>query len=168
MKILLIISSSIAATKCEEVVHYLKENNVDVDCIITENTKNIINYKKLRKIISGNLYDDKSENKEMLHIKLSRKADLIVICPATANTIAKYANGYADNLASTTLIASNKQVVCVPAMNSEMWNNKINQINVKLLTDIGVEFVGPMYGKLSCGEIGLGRLATPKKYLKIF
>ena len=112
----------------------------------------------------GKFYTDKSEkNNKMLHIELSRAANLIVVCPATANTIAKYANGYADNLASTTLLASNKQVIIFPAMNVQMWNNKINQKNVKKLSDIGVEFVGPEFGKLSCGEIGLGRLTNIEK-----
>ena len=102
----------------------------------------------------------------MLHIELTRTSDLIVVCPATANIIAKFANGYADDLASTSLIASNKQIIFVPAMNVEMWNNMINHENVKKLNNIGVEFIGPEFGRLSCGEIGFGRLSEPKKIVK--
>ena len=96
----------------------------------------------------------------MLHIELTRKSDLIVLCPATANSIAKFANGYADDLASTTLIASDKQILVVPAMNSEMWNNSINKKNVSKLIKSGIEFIGPEFGSLSCGEVGLGRLSS--------
>ena len=167
MRILFIISSSIAAIKCEEIIKELIKNEINIDCILTEKTKNIINYKKIKKIIHGNIYTDRSEqNNKMLHIELSRKSDLIVVCPATANTIAKYANGLADNLASTTLLAANKKIIFVPAMNKEMWNNKINQKNIKFLFDTGIEFIGPKYGKLFCGEMGLGRLANTKLILK--
>ena len=86
----------------------------------------------------------------MLHIRLTRKCNLIVVCPATANIIAKYANGLADDLASTTLIASNKKIMFVPAMNTEMWNNSTNLKNVNKLINNGIEFIGPEYGFLSC------------------
>ena len=161
MKILFIITSSIAAIKCQEIIKILKNKGIYVDCIITENTKKIINTKQLAKILTGKLYSDRSENnKKMLHIELSRKSDLVIVCPATANSIAKFANGYADNLATTTLLASNKKIILVPAMNSQMWNNRINQKNVKQLINNGIEFVGPKYGKLYCGEVGFGRLAN--------
>ena len=161
MKILFIITSSIAAIKCKKILKLLKNKKIYVDCIITENVKKIINYNDLKDVIDGKIYSDKSEkNNTMLHIKLTRESDLIVLCPATANTIAKYSKGYCDNLASTALLASNKQTVIIPAMNSQMWNNSINQQNIRKLIDIGVEFIGPVYGKLSCGETGLGRLAN--------
>ena len=118
MKILFIISSSIAAIKCEKIFKILKKNNVHIDCILTEKSKKFINYTKLKSSISGKFYTDQSEKKnKMLHIELSRNVNLIVVCPATANTIAKYGNGYADNLATTTLLASSKQVLIFPAMN---------------------------------------------------
>ena len=106
------------------------------------------------------------ETEKMLHITLTRKSDLVVVCPATANLIAKFSNGYADDLASASLIASNKQILFMPAMNVEMWNNKINKKNVTNLQKSGVEFVGPDYGYLSCGEIGLGRLSGNNKILQ--
>ena len=112
MKLLFIITSSIAAIKSKKILEKLSNKNVYIDCIVTENTKKIINHHKLKAVINGRVYTDKSEkNNKMLHIKLTRKADIVVVCPATANTIAKYANGYGDNLASTTLLASNKHII---------------------------------------------------------
>ena len=168
MKILFIITASIAIKKCNQILNQLKSNNIYVDCIITDNAKKMTDIKKLQKTIKGKIYFNSSEkNNKMLHIQLTRKTDLIVVCPATANIIAKFANGYADDLASTSLIASNKQIIFIPAMNSEMWNNSINQKNISLLIKMGIEFIGPDYGRLSCNEIGLGRLSEPKNINKI-
>ena len=167
MKILFIITASIAIKKINEILKELSLKEIKVDCILTDNALKMIDIKKLKKIIKGKIYTNKSEkNNKMLHIKLTRKNNLIVLCPATANMIAKFANGYADDLASTSLIASNKQIVVIPAMNSEMWNNPINKKNVSILIKAGIEFIGPEYGRLSCGEIGLGRLSNPKKINK--
>ena len=167
MNILFIISASIAIKRCNEIFKQLSSNNNVINCILTDNALKMINIKEIKKNIKGKIYTNKSEkNNAMLHIELSRKNNLIVLCPATANTIAKFANGIANDLASTTLIASNKKIVIIPAMNSEMWNNTINQINVLRLIKAGVEFIGPEYGRLSCGEVGLGRLASLKKINK--
>ena len=167
MKILFIITASIAIKKINEILKELSLKEIKVDCILTDNALKMIDIKKLKKIIKGKIYTNKSErNNKMLHIKLTRKNHLIVLCPATANMIAKFANGFADDLASTSLIASNKQIVVIPAMNSEMWNNPINKKNVSILIKAGIEFIGPEYGRLSCGETGLGRLSNPKKINK--
>jgi phosphopantothenoylcysteine decarboxylase/phosphopantothenate--cysteine ligase len=126
MKILFIITGSIAIKKCSEIFKKLTLNQIKIDCIITDNAKKMINLKELQKIITGKIYSNSSEkNSKMLHIELTRKNNLIVVCPATANIIAKLANGFADDLASTSLIASNKQIIFIPAMNAEMWNNSI-------------------------------------------
>ena len=163
MKILFIISGSIAIKKCEEIFEILSSKNISIDCIVTKNAKKMINLKKLKKIISGKIYSDVDEkNNKMLHIDLTRKNNLVIVCPATSNIIAKYSNGIADDLASTTLMASNRNIFFIPAMNSEMWNNKINQKNVSNLKNLGIQFIGPEYGKLSCGEVGLGRLMNTK------
>ena len=131
MKILFILSASIAIKKCEVVLKNLKSSNILVDCILTKNAIKMTSLKDLKKAINGKIYTDKSEkNNKMLHITLTRNSDLIVVCPATANIIAKFANGYANDLASTSLIASNKKIIIVPAMNVEMWNNAINLKNV--------------------------------------
>ncbi len=168
MRILFIISGSIAAKKCQTILKELSRKKVHVDCIITNSAKKIINKNLIKKSIKGKIFFDSSEkNNKMLHISLTRKSNLIVVCPATANIIAKFSQGYADDLASTTLIAANKQVLFMPAMNVEMWNNKINKANVKTLQKSGIEFIGPEYGYLSCGEIGIGRLSNEKKIIQI-
>tara|TARA_Y100001970_G_C14240591_1_gene864680 strand:- start:2021 stop:3184 length:1164 start_codon:yes stop_codon:yes gene_type:complete len=166
MKILFIITASIAIKRCNEILEKLSSKNIIIDCIVTNNAKKMSKINKFKRLIKGKVYTDESEMKnKMLHISLSRKCDLIVVCPATANTIAKFSNGYADNLASATLLASNKQILFVPAMNKEMWNNSVNQKNVSKLKNMGVEFIGPEYGRLSCGESGLGRISNTKKIL---
>ena len=163
MRILFIITGSIAVSKCYEILEELKDHNIHVDSIITKNEKKLINISKLKKNIMGKVYSDISETKQkMLHINLSRKNDIIVVCPATANTIAKFAKGYGDNLASTTLLAANKPITFIPAMNTEMWNNKINKKNVNYLKSIGINFIGPKIGKLKCGEYGMGRIEETK------
>ena len=167
MNILLIVTGSIAVSKIYEILNELKKNKVRVNCIITNNAKKLLNKNKLKKSLSGNIYTDASEKKEkMLHINLSRKNDLIVVCPATANTIAKFAGGYGDNLASTTLLASNKPIIFIPAMNTMMWNNPINKRNVQYLKSIGVDFIGPIVGKLKCGEFGNGRIENTKNIIR--
>ena len=163
MKILFIISGSIAITKCYEILNKLTNHKIEIDCVVTDAAKKLLNYGKLKNIITGEVYTDASENKKkMLHINLSRKHDILVVCPATANTIAKFANGYGDNLATTTLLASNKPILLIPAMNTEMWKNKINKRNVNYLKSVGVEFIGPKIGKLKCGEYGIGRIENTK------
>ena len=163
MKILFIITGSIAVSKCYDILSALKKNKIEVNCLITNNAKKLLNTLKIKKNISGKIYTDASEKKEkMLHINLSRKNDLIVVCPSTANTIAKFANGYGDNLASTTLLAANKSIIFIPAMNSMMWNNPLNKKNVKYLKSIGVDFIGPKIGRLKCGEYGMGRIEDVK------
>ncbi len=168
MRLLLIITGSIAAIKCKKIIDKLSNKNVFIDLIITNNARKIINFKSLERIIKGEMYFDSSEkNNKMLHIKLTRKADLIAVCPATANIISKYANGYANDLASTSLIASDKKIIFIPAMNVEMWNNSINLRNVKTVIESGAEFIGPIYGRLSCGETGLGRFAKESRIVDI-
>ena len=164
MKILFIITGSVAVSRCYEILKKLKKHNVDVDCVLTTNAKKLVNISKLRNSITGKIYTDISENKQkMLHINLSRKNDIIAVCPATANTIAKFANGYGDNLASTILLASNKPIYLIPAMNTEMWENKINKKNIRFLKSVGVEFIGPKIGKLKCGEYGIGRIEDTRQ-----
>ena len=168
MKILFIITGSIAVSKCYDILSALKKNKIEVNCLITNNAKKLLNILKIKKNISGKIYTEASEKKEkMLHINLSRKNDLIVVCPSTANTIAKFANGYGDNLASTTLLAANKSIIFIPAMNSMMWNNPVNKKNVQYLKSIGVDFIGPKIGRLKCGEYGMGRIEDVKHIISM-
>ena len=162
-KILLIITGSIAASRCKEIIALLNINEVKISCILTKEAKKYVKISDIKKLLKNRIFTDEDEKKnKMLHINLSRDNDIIVMCPATANSIAKFANGYGDNLASNTLLASNKKILFVPAMNSFMWHNKINQKNVRLLKDSGHEFIGPTVGNLKCGEFGLGRIDNSK------
>ena len=167
-KILLIICGSIAASRCEEVIKLLNYNNFKTSCILTEEGKKYVKISKIKKLVKNRIFTDKSEiQNKMLHINLSRENDLIVVFPATANTIAKFANGYGDNLSSNTLLAANKNILFAPAMNSYMWNNKANQKNIRILKKRGHEFIGPKIGNLKCGEFGIGRLENSKKILNV-
>ena len=165
-KILLIICGSIAASRCKKIINLLNDKKIQVSCILTEEAKKYVKISDFKKLVKNRVYTDRSEKKnKMLHINLSRINDLVIVCPATANTIAKLANGYGDNLASNTLLASNKKILFAPAMNSFMWNNKANKKNVKILKDRGHEFIGPKIGNLKCGEFGLGRIDESKNIL---
>ena len=167
-KILLIICGSIAASRCEELIKLLNYNNFKTSCILTEEGKKYVKISKIKKLVKNRIFTDKSEiQNKMLHINLSRENDLIVVFPATANTIAKLANGYGDNLSSNTLLAANKNILFAPAMNSYMWNNKANQKNIRILKKRGHEFIGPKIGNLKCGEFGIGRLENSKKILNV-
>ncbi len=167
-KILLIICGSIAASRCEEVIKLLNYNNFKTSCILTEEGKKYIRISKIKKLVKNRIFTDKSEiQNKMLHINLSRENDLIVVFPATANTIAKFANGYGDNLSSNTLLAANKNILFAPAMNSYMWNNKANQKNIRILKKRGHEFIGPKIGNLKCGEFGIGRVENSETILNV-
>tara|TARA_B100001057_G_scaffold84095_1_gene79912 strand:- start:10913 stop:12094 length:1182 start_codon:yes stop_codon:yes gene_type:complete len=166
-KVLFIITGSIAAKRCLEIFRILKSNDIEISCILTKDAEKYVKIGEIKKYINNNIFSDKSEKKnKMLHINLSRKNDLIVVCPATANSIAKFSYGLGDNLASTTLLASNKKIIFVPAMNSQMWNNKVNKKNVEDLKHNGITFIGPEIGKLKCGEFGIGRISSTKNIVK--
>ncbi len=166
-KILFIVTGSIAATKCNEIFRFLNLAKFQISCILTDEAKKYIKINNIKKYTKNRIFADKSELKnKMLHINLSRINDLILVCPATANTIAKFANGYADNLASNTLLASNKKIIFVPAMNSQMWLNKANQKNIKIIKDRGHQFIGPEVGNLKCGEFGVGRISDTNKIVE--
>ena len=146
-KILFIITGSIAAYKCKEIISLLNNQSFEISCIVSREAKKYINLNELCKITKNRIFTDEAEEKnKMLHITLSRKNDLIVVCPATANSIAKFANGYGNNLASNTMLASDKKIIFVPAMNSLMWTKKSNQANIKTIKDRGYDFVGPEIG----------------------
>ena len=114
----------------------------------------------------GKVYEnlfDKENEAEIDHISLSRWADLILVVPATANLISKLSQGKADDLASTIILASNKDIVLVPAMNVRMWDHKATQENCKKLITYGYKFLGPTRRKMACGEFGKGKMLSPKK-----
>ena len=164
-KILFIISGSISAYKSLDLLKDLQNKNYGIEVILTNSGQKFITPLSLSSLINKNIHIDifsEKKNNYMKHINLSRDSDLIVVSPASANIIAKLANGYADDLASTTLAAANKKIFIVPAMNKQMWGNPANKKNIKVLKKRGVKIIGPASGKLACGEIGMGRMEDIK------
>ena len=164
-KILLIICGGIAAYKSLEIIRLLKKNGSSVKTILTNNAKNFITPLSAASLSQEKVYTDlfNSDNEsEMDHISLSRWADLILIAPATANTISKISFGLSDDLASTVVFASNKKIFIAPAMNVRMWEHQSNKNNIKKLNDFGYEIIGPEIGEMACGEYGLGKMSEPE------
>ena len=164
-KILLIICGGIAAYKSLEVIRLLKKNGSSVKTILTNNAKNFITPLSVASLSQEKVYTDlfNSDNEsEMDHISLSRWADLILIAPATANTISKISFGLSDDLASTVVFASNKKIFIAPAMNVRMWEHQSNKNNIKKLNDFGYEIIGPEIGEMACGEYGMGKMSEPE------
>ncbi len=163
-RILLVVGGGIAAYKACELVRHIRKEGGDVTCVLTEGGSQFVTPMALA-ALSGNpvhtsLFDLKDEV-EMGHIELSRAADLIVICPATANLLAKMASGIADDLATTMLLATDAPVMAVPAMNVRMWQHPATSRNVQILRDAGVDVMEPDEGTMACGEYGPGRLPDP-------
>ena len=164
-KILLIICGGIAAYKSLEVIRLLKKNGSSVKTILTNNAKNFITPLSVASLSQEKVYTDlfNSDNEsEMDHISLSRWADLILIAPATANTISKISFGLSDDLASTVVFASDKKIFIAPAMNVRMWEHQSNKNNLKKLIDFGHEIIGPEIGEMACGEYGMGKMSEPE------
>ena len=163
-KILLIICGGIAAYKSLEVIRLLKKNGSSVKTILTKNAKNFITPLSVASLSQEKVYTDlfNSDNEsEMDHISLSRWSDLILIAPATANTISKISFGLSDDLASTVVFASDKKIFIAPAMNVRMWEHQSNKENLKKLIDFGHEIIGPETGEMACGEYGMGKMSEP-------
>ncbi len=161
-RILLIIAGGIAAYKSLELIRRLQDRGARVRCILTRSGAEFITPLSVASLSGEKCYTDLfslTDEAEMGHIRLSREADLVVVAPATADLMAKMAAGIADDLASTTLLATDKHVLLAPAMNVEMWGNKATRRNARQLVEDGVLFVGPADGDMACGEIGSGRLA---------
>ena len=164
-KILLIICGGIAAYKSLEIIRLLKKNGSSVKTILTNNAKNFITPLSVASLSQEKVYTDlfNSDNEsEMDHISLSRWADLILIAPATANTISKISFGLSDDLASTVVFASDKKIFIAPAMNVRMWEHQSNKNNLKKLNDFGYEIIGPEIGEMACGEYGMGKMSEPE------
>ena len=164
-RVLLIVGGGVAAYKALELTRLLRKAGVGVRPILTRAGAEFVTPLSLSALAEDKVYQDLfslTDESEMGHIELSRSADLVVVAPATADLMAKAANGLADDLASTTLLATDKPVLMAPAMNVRMWLNPATQRNLKTLQDDGVRFVGPDDGAMACGEFGPGRLAEPQ------
>jgi len=164
-KILLIICGGIAAYKSLEVIRLLRKSGSSVKTILTKNAKNFITPLSVASLSQEKVYTDlfNSDNEsEMDHISLSRWSDLILITPATANTISKISFGLSDDLASTVVFASDKKIFIAPAMNVRMWEHQSNKENLKKLINFGHEIIGPEIGEMACGEYGMGKMSEPE------
>jgi phosphopantothenoylcysteine decarboxylase / phosphopantothenate---cysteine ligase len=162
--ILLIVSGGIAAYKALELVRLLKRHGIAVRAVMTKSAAKFVTPLSMGVMTEDHVYGDMfdlKEEREIGHIQLSRQADLIVICPATANILAKMASGIADDLATTILLATDKPVLAVPAMNVRMWNHPATQRNLKQLREDGITVMEPDEGSMACGEFGPGRLPEP-------
>lgn len=163
-KILLIVGGGIAAYKSCELVRLIRKGGGDVTCVVTQGGQQFVTPMALAALsenpVHTTLWDLKNEA-EMGHIQLSREADLVVVCPATADLMAKMATGIADDLATTLILATDKPVMAVPAMNVRMWEHEATQRNVTWLRQAGVQVLDPDEGPMACGEFGYGRLPEP-------
>jgi len=165
-KILFIICGGVSAYKSLETIRLFKKNNAEIKTILTQSAKEFVTPLSVASLSQGKVYDDlfSLENEtEMDHISLSRWADLIVIAPATANTISKLSQGSSEDLASTVILASNKQIFLAPAMNVRMWEHQSTKSNLEKLKDYGYKIIGPVIGDMACGEYGKGKMSDPSE-----
>jgi phosphopantothenoylcysteine decarboxylase / phosphopantothenate---cysteine ligase len=171
-KILIIIGGGIAAYKSLDLIRLLKKKSVNVKTILTKSGKEFVTPLSLTTLAKSKTYEDifdKNTEAEIDHITLSRWADIIIVMPTTANFMSKLSIGRAEDLATTVLLASNKDILLVPAMNVRMWLHKATQTNNKILQDFGYLFIGPEKGEMACGEFGEGKMSSPRQiytYLK--
>lgn len=163
--ILLVIGGGIAAYKTSELIRLIKKSGMTVRCVLTESGAQFVTPMTLAALSENEVHTtlwSLKDEAEMGHIQLSREADLLVICPATANLLAKMAGGVADDLATTLLLATDTPVMAVPAMNVRMWQHAATQRNIKQLRADGIFVMHPDEGDMACGEFGPGRLPDPE------
>ncbi len=164
-KMLLIICGGIASYKSLEIIRLIKKTDIELDVVMTKSAQKFITPLLVTSLNEKKCYIDLfsvEDETKMNHIKLARNPDLILVAPATANIMAKFANGLADDLASTILLASFSKIIFAPSMNPIMWNNLATQENYKTLLDRGIKFIEPDTGDMACGENGIGRFPEPK------
>ncbi len=173
-KILIIVGGGIAAYKSLDLIRLLKKNSVEVKTILTRGGAEFVTPLSLTTLTRSKTFEnifDKNTEAEIDHIALSRWADIVIVMPTTANFMSKLAVGKAEDLATTVLLASNKDTLLVPAMNVRMWLHKATQKNFKILQDFGYLFLGPEKGEMACGEFGEGKMSSPRQiliYLKTY
>ena len=165
-KILIIIGGGIAAYKSLDLIRLLKKNKNEVKTILTKSGKQFVTPLSITTLTNNKTFEnifDKNSEAEIDHISLSRWADIIIVMPTTANFMTKLSLGKAEDLATTVILASNKEILLVPAMNVRMWIHKATQKNFKILQDYGYLFVGPEKGEMACGEYGEGKMSSPRQ-----
>ncbi|MFA5524835.1 MAG: bifunctional phosphopantothenoylcysteine decarboxylase/phosphopantothenate--cysteine ligase CoaBC, partial [Tissierellales bacterium] len=158
------VSGGIAVYKAVDVVSRLKKLNANVDIIMTKSAAEFVTPLTFQSIsqnpVTVNIFNEPKQW-EIEHISLAKKADVFLVAPATANIIGKVANGIADDMLSTTIMATRAKVIFAPAMNTNMYNNIIFRDNMSKLKDYGYEFIKPGSGRLACGDVGEGKMAEP-------
>lgn len=164
------VTGGIAVYKALDVISRLKKENVDVHVIMTKAALEFVNPISFQSLSQNMVIHDMFDEPkawEIQHISLAKKADLFVVVPATANIIGKIANGIADDMITTTIMATKAQVIFAPAMNVNMYHNPIVQGNIQKLKDFGYEFISPVSGRLACGDIGEGKLAQTEDIFEV-
>jgi phosphopantothenoylcysteine decarboxylase/phosphopantothenate--cysteine ligase len=167
-KILIIIGGGIAAYKSLDLIRLLKKNGATIKTILTKSGKEFVTPLSLTTLTGTKTFENIFDNEieaEIDHITLSRWADIIIVMPTTANFMSKLSIGKAEDLATTVLLAADKDILLVPAMNVRMWLHKATQTNLKILQDFGYLFVGPERGEMACGEFGEGKMSSPRQIL---
>tara|TARA_B100000686_G_scaffold350128_1_gene445225 strand:+ start:419 stop:1621 length:1203 start_codon:yes stop_codon:yes gene_type:complete len=165
-KILLIIGGGISAYKSLDLIRLLKKQGSEIKVVLTDAGKKFVTPLSIASLSNNKVYQDifdSEKEAEIDHISLSRWCDAILFAPITANSIAKLSSGRADDLASTLILASNKQVILAPAMNVRMWLHKSTQNNINKLLDFGYLLIGPSTGEMACGEYGEGKMSSPEE-----
>ena len=165
-KVLLIIGGGISAYKALDLTRLLIKNNVEVKTILTKSGKEFVTPLSITSLSNNKVFEDifdVNNEKEIDHISLSRWADIILVLPTTANMMTKLSSGKAEDLATTVILASNKDILLVPAMNVRMWLHKATQNNLKNLLEFGYKFIGPVNGEMACGEFGKGKMSSPRQ-----
>ena len=163
-RILLIVGGGIAAYKTPELVRQLVKEGADVQCLLSKSGSEFVTALTLASVSGNKVYQnlfDLTDETEMGHIQLSRNADLVLVAPATADLMAKMAQGFANDLASTALLATDKPVMIAPAMNVRMWLHDATQRNLETLKNDSITIINPNEGDMACGETGPGRMAEP-------
>ena len=163
------ITGSIAAYKVCDLINHLRKKGHNLICIMTRQAEEFITRLTLETLSGNKVYKDMFElpdKRKITHVSLAEKADLIVVCPATANIIGKLASGICDDLLTATVISSTSHVLIAPAMNDKMYRNKITQRNIETLKKVGYKFIDPIRGHLACGYVGVGHLAGLTEILK--
>ena len=169
-KILLIISGGIASYKSLEIIRLIKKTDIELDVVMTKSAQKFISPLLVTSLNEKKCYVDLfsvEDETKMNHINLARSPDMILVAPATANLMAKLANGLADDLASTILLASFSKIILAPSMNPVMWNNLATRENYKKLLDRGIKFIEPDTGDMACGENGTGRFPDPNSIFEL-
>ena len=167
-KILLIIGGGISAYKSLDLIRLLQRKGCSVKVILTKTGKNFVTSLSISSLSKNRVFEDTFDEKKtgkMDHISLSRWSDAILVLPATANFMSKLSRGSADDLATTVILAADKETFLVPAMNVRMWEHKATQKNLNTLFSYGYKFIGPIDGEMACGEYGKGKMSSPRQVI---